>query len=33
MRKLFSLACVAAIGAAVYAALPDIKRYIEMRRM
>jgi hypothetical protein len=33
MKKLFSLAGLAAIGAAVWATLPDIKRYLEMRRM
>ncbi len=33
MKKLFSLAALAAIGAALYATLPDIKRYLEMRRM
>ena len=33
MKKLFSLAVLAAIGAVVVAALPDLKRYLEMRRM
>ena len=33
MKKLFSLAFLAVIGAAVVAALPDLKRYLEMRKM
>ncbi len=36
MKKLFGLAGLAglaAIGAALYATLPDIKRYLEIRRM
>jgi hypothetical protein len=33
MKKLFGLASLAAIGAALFATLPDIKRYLEMRRM
>ncbi len=33
MKKLLSLAGLAAIAAAVWATLPDIKRYVEMRRM
>jgi len=33
MRTLFKLAFLAAIGAAVWGALPDVKRYLEMRRM
>ena len=33
MKKLFGLAVLAAIGAVVVAALPDLKRYLEMRRM
>ena len=33
MKKLFMLAGLAAIGAVVWASLPDIKRYLEMRRM
>ena len=33
MKTLFKLGALAAIGAAVWASLPDIKRYVEMRRM
>ena len=34
MKKLFTLFVMAAVGAAVYCGpLPDIKRYLEMRRM
>ncbi len=33
MKKLLSLAGLAAVGAAVWASLPDLKRYLEMRRM
>lgn len=33
MRKLFGLLTVAGIVAAVVTSLPDIKRYLEMRRM
>ena len=33
MKKLFELAALAAIAAAVWSALPDIRRYLEMRRM
>jgi hypothetical protein len=33
MKKLFGLAGLAAIGAALYATLPDIKRYLQIRRM
>jgi Family of unknown function (DUF6893) len=31
--ELFELAALAAIAAAVWSALPDIKRYLEMRKM
>lgn len=33
MKKLLALIAVAAIGAAVAASLPDIKRYVGMRKM
>ena len=33
MKTLFKLAGLAAIGAVVWASLPDVKRYLEMRRM
>jgi hypothetical protein len=33
LKTLLRLALLAGIGAAVYAALPDIKRYLEMNRM
>jgi len=33
MKTLFKLGALAAIGAVVWASLPDIKRYLEMRRM
>ena len=33
MRKLFGLLTLAGIAAAVVSSLPDIKRYLEMRRM
>ena len=33
MKTLFKLGVLAAIGGAVWASLPDIKRYLEMRRM
>jgi hypothetical protein len=33
MKTLLKLGFLAAIGAAVWASLPDIKRYLEMRKM
>jgi hypothetical protein len=33
MRKLFWLVVLCLVAAAVVASLPDIKRYVEMRRM
>jgi hypothetical protein len=33
LKKLLGLIAVAALGAAVVASLPDIKRYVEMRKM
>jgi hypothetical protein len=33
LKKLMTLAVLAAVGMAVKMALPDLKRYLEMRRM
>ncbi len=33
MKKLLSLLLLGAVGYAGYAAMPDLKRYLEMRRM
>lgn len=33
LKMLVKLAFLAGLGAAVYAALPDLKRYVEMSRM
>ena len=33
LKTLMRLALLAGIGAAIYAALPDIKRYLEMNKM
>lgn len=33
MRMLVKLSLLGALGWAVYAALPDVKRYLEMRAM
>lgn len=33
MKKLLGLGLLAAVAAVVWASLPDVKRYLEMRRM
>lgn len=33
LKLLVRLAVLGALGAAIYASLPDIRRYLEMRRM